>query len=309
MTRFEHDLRVRLRERRNRLYKASSQVFENEERLMLSWMESEPYLAALITEIEAAPIEYSEWKAQGISHRSLAFPDDELQRAKVCLGIVREHNWLAHGRAVSGERHFDDIVRDYTEHFVDPLVNFLEDRIDDGSSILGILDRYKRRSEWFHQADLHARYEADTTRGEAVLDAHLREYLVDQGIAYPFSQPASPSGEVDIVALGNEPLAIEVKLFLPSAGKDRAYIRKGFAQAHRYATDYGLPSAYLVVFNLSESALVVTGEKDRTWPPSISVGQQTVFVVTIDVNPNRPKASRDRRLARVEIDAEFMRAS
>ena len=304
--RFEHELRVRLRERRNRLYKAGHQLFDNEETLMLGWMEGEPYIASLFQEIEAAPLDSERWKQESVSWQHLSFPDSEIDRAKACLAVMRDHDYRQYAHAVTAEARFDDMARAYVEAFVDPLVNYLEDRIDDGSSVLGILERYKRRTEWFHQADLHARYEADTARGEAVLDAHLREYLVDQGIAFPFSQPRSPSGEADVVSMGDEPLALEIKLFLPSAGKDAGYVRQGFAQAHRYAADYGLPSGYLVVFNLTEGLLLLEGDNSDRWPPSVAVGNRTVFLLTVDINPERPSASRDRKLARAEIGRAFL---
>lgn len=306
---FEHDLRVRLHERRNRLYKADFRIWQNEAGLMLEWMRSEPYLAALLTEVEAASIDVDAWKAGGgISYHDVTFPDDERDRAKVCLSLFVANDLQSHGRAFGGGGDFNDIARAFVAGVVDPLINYLEDRIEDGGSVLGILERYKRRTEWFHQADLHDRYQADPKRGEAVLDAHLREYLVDNGISFPFSQPGSPSGEADVVLLDEEePLAMEVKLFLPEASKDRAYIRQGFAQAYRYAADYHTPAGYLVVFNLSDGALVFESDHPERWPTSITVGDCTVFCVVINVNPDRPTASKDRQLTRHELDRAYLR--
>jgi hypothetical protein len=306
---YQHDLRVRLSERRARLYRAASGPFENELALFMRWMAEQPYLAALIAELETSPITVEQWQAGGgIGWQTLEFPEDEAERAKVCLEICRAgdpRNW-AH--QVSTENRFADMYRDFVEIFVDPLVNFLHDRLEEGGSVLGVLERYKRRTEWFHQRELHDRYTADSTRGEAALDAHLREYLVDQGISYPFSQPRSPSGEADVVANlgGDEPLALEVKLFLPSAGKDNAYIRQGFAQAVRYASDFMLPAGYLVVFNLTKELLGFEGEGDSRWPPTVRVGDTSVFLIAVQVNPDRPTASRDPKLARHVITTEFL---
>jgi hypothetical protein len=304
MALFEHNLRVQLHERRNRLYKADFRVWPNEAGLMLGWMRQEPYLAAMLREVEEAPIDLATWRAQGLGW-DINFPDDELQRAKVCLGLFEEKNFTA---IRGGGDSYDQMAANFVEMIVDPLINYLEDRIEDGSAILSVLERYKRRSEWFHQQDLHARYEADTTHGEAALDAHLREYLVDQGVEFPFSQPRSPSGEADVVSLGDDPLALEIKLFLPDAGKDPSYVRQGFAQAYRYAHDYGLPAGYLVVFNLSDGVLAFGSDHPDRWPASILVADRTVFCIAIDANPNRPTASRDRNLSRYEIDRGFLLA-
>jgi hypothetical protein len=238
MARFEHELRVQLRERRNRLYRADWRIWESEAGLMLTWMRNEPYLRGLLCEIEAAPIDPTAWQGGARLRQEIDFPDDESQRAKICLHLFSQKNPQAI-RVSMGN--FNEMATAFVEMVVDPLVNYLEDQIEEGNAILGVLERYKRRSEWFHQRDLYERYSADTAHGEEVLDAHLRECLVDQGISYPFSQPRSPSGQADVVALGDDPLALEIKLFPPDAGKDRVYIKQGFSQAYRYAADYGFP--------------------------------------------------------------------
>jgi hypothetical protein len=309
MPRFEHDLRVRLKERRNRLYKTDFGAWDNEATLMLAWMWGEPYLAALLSEIGAAPFDVEQWKGEGVGRNGVDFPNDETQRAKVCLALFAERNVRVVGRSLGGGSNFNDMCEAFVRGIVDPLVYFLEDRIEDGSALLGILERYKHRTEWFHQHELHSRYHAETARGEATLDGHLREYLVDQGIAFPFSQPSSPSGEADVVSLGEDPLALEIKLFAPDAGKDRAYIRQGFAQAYRYAADYGLPAGYLVVFNLTPASLVFATDHPGRWPATITVGERAVFCITVDANTDRPSASKDRMLARTELDKEFLLVS
>jgi hypothetical protein len=292
MARFEHDLRVQLREHRNRLYKSDWTIWPNQAGMMLRWMEAEPYIAALLSEIEDAPIDPAAWRQAGHGSHGIQYPDDETHRAKVCLDLLRERNYQV---ARSNATDFSSMAREFVELVVDPLVYYLEDRIDDGNTILGILERYKRRTEWFHQGDLYERYQVDKTRGETTLDAHLREYLVDQGVTFPFSQPRSPSGEADVVSMGDEPLALEIKLFLPDDGKGKPHLRQGFVQAARYAQDYGLPAGYLVVFNLTEQALVLPSDREDRWPASLTIGDRTIYCVVIDANSNRPSASKDRQ--------------
>jgi hypothetical protein len=133
----------------------------------------------------------------------------------------------------------------------------------------------------------------------------------DQGIDFPFSQPRSPSGEVDVAAaLGSDdPLSLEVKLFLPDASKDKAYVRQGFAQAYRYASDYGLPVGYLLVFNLTPQALIFEVENKRPGsPPAIHHGDKTIFLIAVDTHPERPSASKDRQLEREVIAEKYLLA-
>jgi hypothetical protein len=79
-------------------------------------------------------------------------------------------------------------------------------------------------------------------------------------------------------------------------GKDKAHLRQGFVQAARYAHDYGLPAGYLVVFNLTEQALVFPSDREDRWPASLTIGDRTIYGVVIDANPNRPSASKDRQV-------------
>ncbi len=123
---------------------------------MLAWMRAEPYLAALLTEIEAAPVDVDEWKPEGLQRARVNFPDDETHRAKVCLKLFDERDVMTVRRSIGGGDSRNEMHEAFVEMIVNPLVHFLEDRIEDGSAILGILERYKRRTEWFHQADLHA---------------------------------------------------------------------------------------------------------------------------------------------------------
>jgi hypothetical protein len=304
----EHELRVRLRERRNRLYKTDYQAYNNELELMLKWMRGQPYIRALLDEVDAAEIDAAEWAAELRAQHNLDFPDTEAKRAKVCLYLA-EHGDGNHMRVISGDSNYNAAFRDFTEIIIDPLVSYLEDRIEEGSAVLGILLRYQRWVEWFRRGELYDRYEADTKRGEASLDEHLREYLLTNGIDFPFSQPESPSGKADVVAgLGTaDPLALEVKLFLPAADKNDAYIRQGFAQAYRYASDYGLAAGYLVVFNLTDAPLVFeTTTKRPGSPPFVHVGDKTIFLISVWTHPDVPSASRRKSLERHAIDEPYL---
>jgi hypothetical protein len=307
----EHELKVRIVERRGRLYQAGHALFNNELDLFMAWIDSEPYLAGMLREIEAADVEFADWRGSTRQGFDLKFPADERARAKVCLEAARSGNATALGREFGDGSSFDENNRSFMELFVSPLVHYLEDRLADGGSVLGILQRYKRRTEWFHQADLFGRYHADTTRGEDTLDAHLREYLVDQGVPFPFPQVHSPSGRADAIAGvgGDDPLPLEIKLFLPEAGKDQSHLRQGFVQAYRYAADFGATVAYLVCFNLTAGTLGFESDGDRShWPSQIRLGDRVIFLIDIDANPERPSASQMPASARHLISRDYMLA-
>lgn len=123
---FEHDLRVRLRERCNRLYRADFRIWPNEAGMMLTWMRSEPYLAALLDEIEAAPIDTNAWRSSGgISYQSVSFPEDEHQRAKVCLSLFESKDVQSFGHAFGGDGDFNDMCRAFVDGAVDHVIHYI----------------------------------------------------------------------------------------------------------------------------------------------------------------------------------------
>jgi hypothetical protein len=292
---------VQLQQRRNRLYKANSETYQSQLKYFLAFIDRNPYLRSLIQELQALhpEIDLELWKQEHASRRSLGFPDEEAALAKLSYGLVREcaeqRTSRQYAFMVSHEHSLTAAHCDLTERLVYPLVNYLHDRVDEGSNLLSVVEKYKRRTEWFHRDELLLLVREDPRRSERILDTNLREYLFDQGIDYPFSTPSSPSGEADIVAdVGDErPLVLEIKLFDPERGYDRGYIRQGFRQIYNYASDYGQSVDYLVVFNCSPKTLVFRTKAERAgWPPRIEVDYRTFFLVVVDLMVHETSASK-----------------
>jgi len=207
-------------------------------------------------------------------------------RAKVAWHLLRQWAEQANAAAMFGhqlhpsDRSIDAGARVASETVVEPLTEYLQERIGEASDVLYLLERYVRRVEWFEQDRLWTAYEADTAHGEAIYDKDLRRFLFDQGIDYPFSQPRSASGEADVVASLDEddPLVCEMKLY-DGEKYSKAYLAKGVHQAVGYARDYGKSSGYLVIVNLSKKHLRLPSDGETNeWPPRIDVGGITVFL-------------------------------
>ena len=311
------DLRVRLQDRRNRLYRTGHESYDEELGYFLNFLDENPYICSLLTVLdEDSSVNFEEWEAeiQGWGKRP-SFPKTEEGRAKICHQILRRCNaaqtpgeWQKWLRTFSTENRYDDQVRDLTEAVVGPFVNFLHDRINDTGNVLFIIGRYKLQVEWFRRNELYHLYKTKTSVGEANLDQNLRAALFEGGIDYPFSQPSSPSGEADVVALlgSNDPLVLEVKVFDPELGRNNSHLSQGFHQVLRYANDYNQNLGYLVIFNCSGQQLVIGGgeSSEQDWPPRINYGGKTFFVIPIDVYPDTPSASRERPGTRRVISQE-----
>lgn len=148
-------------------------------------------------------------------------------------------------------------------------------------------------------------YKEDTSSGEASLDQELRANLFEGGIDYPFSQPSSPSGKADIVALlgSDDPLALEVKVFDPVLSRGKSHLRQGFHQVLRYADDYNQGLGYLVMFNCSARQLDISSEEPSgaESPPRITYGGKTFFVIPIDIHLDMASASKEKPSSRLVI--------
>ena len=282
--------------------------------IFFHFLDENPYIRSLLTVLDESPsVDFEQWAEESGKSRVLRLPESEEGRAKVFHQILRR--CIAAEHAAEGQRltrlfsvanKYDDKNRELTEAVVDPFVNFLHDRIDDASNVLFVIERYKLQVEWFKRKELYHLYKDDTSVGEANLDRQLRAALFDGGIDYPFSQPLSPSGEADVVAsLGsNDPLVLEIKVFDPERSKGPGHLRQGFHQVLRYSNDYNQSLGYLVIFNCSDSQLVVesTESAQQDFPPRINYGSKTFFVIPIDVHPNTQSASKEKPSTRRVIN-------
>ena len=264
---------------------------------------------------ESASVDFDQWASTTESTGELEFPETEEGRARVCYGILREcadgetrDPWMRWIRLFSSETGFDLMLQDLTEAVADPFINFLHDRIDEGGNVLYLIERFKLKVEWFKQEELYNLYKEDTLVGEASLDRELRASLFEGGVDYPFSEPSSPSGKADIVALlgSEDPLVLEVKVFDPDRSKNKSHLRQGFHQVSRYANDYNQSLGYLVIFNCSTRQLVISSQDDsgQEFPPRVVFAGKTFFVIPIDVNPETATASKQSPDSRVVITHE-----
>jgi len=167
-----------------------------------------------------------------------------------------------------------------------------------------LIIRFKAKTEWFDKTKLFDAFRSDTKVGESTLDSALREYLFEQGINFPFSKPSSPSGEVDVLSLiESKPIPLEIKVY-DGEGRTQDHIRQGFRQAFCYARDYGEPSAYLVVFNVSQKEIIFNLNQ-KELPQRIYLGDKTIFIFVVNLFPQEETASK-RDMITVKIEESYL---
>lgn len=230
------------------------------------------------------------------SIRRIILPSSYLEKVKTCLSILQhmiqkdEEPWKLMSFVLT-DGNTDYLTAQALREFFVPVQKYIDERIRSIDSFQYLITRFKLKSEWFEKEILFDLYNGDTTRGESNLDRVLRGYLFDQGIDFPFSKPASPSGEVDVLSLiERKPIPLEIKVF-DGAGRSQAYILQGFRQAFSYANDYGEPTAYLVIFNVSEHDLLFKLSLPDV-PPRLVIGNKTIYIFVINLRPCEDSASR-----------------
>lgn len=164
--------------------------------------------------------------------------------------------------------------------------------------MLYVLLRYKRWAEWFEAVHLREMYEASGKDGEGKLDESIRRFLFESGIDYPFSQPASPRGKVDVVAglETDNPLVLEIKVWDSSKNYKENRLRDGLRQVIEYATKYCKDRGHVVVFNLDEEPLSFVNQPNKgEWPPHIEHGGRTYFFVDVHIaEKSKPISQQDK---------------
>jgi hypothetical protein len=291
---YRQDLQVALRNRYARLVQAPFQTYPTEVRMIREWIAGQPALAAIAdAAVAACPTPaFAEWLEQCVGMRNLSWPGDERSRAALVWQLM---NQVAQdpastgdlGWKLSGHDNYDDGNRFLTQSIYQHLFDYFAEELGTDSEMLHLLERYKRQLEWFDRDALYESYAADTQRGEASYDKHLRSFLFSQGVDYPFSQARGASGDSDVVASleTDDPLVCEIKLF-GAAGNEKGPVAAGVNQVVQYGHDYGKTVGYLVVIDLSGHGVQFASDADsKMWPARIEVAGVTVHLVAVRALP------------------------
>lgn len=191
--------------------------------------------------------------------------------------------------------------------YIRPLADYLEEHLDSQQVTLALIHRYRQKCEWFQREHVRGFVEADTSRGEKKLQAHLYEYLHDQGLQF-YIEPTSASGKPDMVAdqKRGERLIAEVKIFDTDRSKGVPYLARGFHQAYQYLVDYGVPIGYLVIYNTCGTPLRFSLQDQSGTTPHIVYNNKVVFLLVIDVSDHPAPASKRGALKPVVLESDLI---
>ncbi len=306
-----HNLRTDLQEWKNRLYRAPYAQFGNQLKYLLNNLENNSQIKGLIQEtINKHTFSDEDFDKQTERERrgvDMEF-ESEIHQTAYCYQflkyiIKKAGNYNLHNLTIFSRRDFNDTKTKIVEDYISPIIYYLHDKLDKSNSTIYLLEKYKRRTEWFTKKELFEKYKTADKSYEQILEDDLRLFLFDQGIDYPFSTPTSASGRADIIGEieTDDPLIVEIKIFDRSKSYGKERIKDGFNQIVKYANDYNKDVGYLVIFNMDEAELNFNfTDNNNIFPPSIQFNNKIFYFVIIN-SANNITASKSGTIQEIEV--------
>lgn len=304
---------------------------------LVRWLEQHPVLGGHLTVMRGRPSEAVARVRQTV--RDLRDPPsggyepgfytaaDSEEHAAVCLAIVegcasfhdvanayrRDVLVSTLGEYLNGNAYTkpDEALQVVRDLAVDGLFEYLDEQFDSRNAVLGLLRKYKQRTEWFRRHELRRVVldgGATGLKGERALARHLYEYLADQSVEF-FIEPTSSSGEADLVLRdGDGRHVIADAKFIDSGDGRAAILRKlagGAHQVARYCEDFNEPSGYLVCFSDTPRQICLPVSESDGWP-YLQVGSKTVYLLIVSI-ADLPSASRAGRAEEFVFNEEELK--
>jgi len=294
---YGHNLRSNLQEWRNRLYKSNFENINNNYRFFMDRLKNTPVMSSILqTALSNYPLtteqlnEYHDAIFDNGSGNELSFSNEEHAAAV----IYKLHNMFAEknydGRVLCqnlGGGDFQESLQGFLDNYIEPVVNYIHDELDEANFVLYLLEKYKKRTEWFLHKNLIEKYRLATNSYEQIFEDDLRLYLFDQGIDNPFSTPKSTSGRADIIGLidTKDPLILEIKIYDSSKSYRKNRVIEGFAQIVKYSNDYNKNVGYLVIFNIDNVEIEIRSEDaDKNFPNKVLFNNKVYYILFINLN-------------------------
>ncbi|MFJ9909423.1 hypothetical protein ACIRVK_42530 [Streptomyces sp. NPDC101152] len=311
---YQRRLQVAVRERLRKLMTAPYTSAAHEVHLAVTWINSQPALRGLLEEAARTEpgLDQDSFRSELVDGR-LAWPSrTEDGQATLVWGLMQHIanteaddpgiGWrIASGYSAHGD--IQDNWREFAEHILQVLFDFLSERVGAESSILHTLERYRTRIEWFDRDELYSRFEADRANGEEVYNLDLQRFLFLEGDHITHAKPRSASGEADLIGDldSRDPLVCDGKIF-DGSGRGKSYLVKGLHQIVKYAHDYGQHTAYLVIYNITDKLLELpTDGTPGIWPPYTELTGVRVYFIHVRVLPPTTTASKAGKATRVTL--------
>ncbi len=294
-------LRYKLQKRLKRVNTADFQIYHSIVVQTFKFLRENPVVRGILDDLERRVPSVAA-DSERLFNGELITGEDEIEHIALAYALIKRTVANAGdpeihlGCGFSHKTKYREGADAFTEMFIEPVFEYIDEQIDDRRTLLGLLLKYKHHVEWFRRDELRHRFEADTRRGEKNLARDFYAYLHDQGIDFSI-EPSSISGEADLISAqtGDDRLVADVKVFDPANGKNVAYLCRGYAQVYRYTQDYNDPFGYLVIFKVCREDLAVNARDQEGAIPYFTHNNKTLFVLVIDIFDYPEPASKNNK--------------
>ncbi len=301
-------LRYKLQKRLKRINTADYQIYHSIVGQTVRFLTEIKAVQGILADLERR-VPSADADSERLAAGELLASDTELERVALAYALLKRmvasddpNAEALVGLNFSHSSKFTEGAQFFTEQFIEPLFDYIDETLDDQHTILGLLLKYKHHVEWFRRDDLRTKFSADTKKGEKTLACDLYSYLHDQGLEFSI-EPASISGRADLVSAQNGPdrLVADVKVFEPQRSKGMEYLRSGFNQVYQYIKDFNDSFGYLVVFKTCHDDLSINARVQDAGIPFFTHNNKTIFVLVIDIFDYAEPASKRGRLKSYEL--------
>jgi len=307
------NIRYKLQKRVWRLNSTRFDLFYNASAQFWKYLKNNPIFTGILDDLSIRFPEANKNAEDIIQRNQVLHGESEEEQAAISY-FVFENYINSKNRNVPWDvgHHYDraasktyEALDVFRELFLEPLYEYVDEKLDEQRAILSLLIRYKHKCEWFARESLFRQWEQETQKGESILAYNLYEYLHDQGINF-YIEPSSASGKIDLIGdqRGTERLVADAKIFNPEKEKGKSYLAKGFNQIYIYTQDYNEPFGYLVIFKTSEKELHINLKESEQSVPFLTFNHKTIFLLTIDIYPHDTTASTRGVLEPIKIAEE-----
>ncbi|MFD2917776.1 hypothetical protein [Psychroserpens luteus] len=217
---------------------------------------------------------------------------------QLCHYLVKKNNYELNYNEDFGGNDYKETQNNVSKDLILPFIDYIISVLEESNSVLYLLEKYKKRTEWFTHEEIYTNYGILEKGYEDYLEDDLRKFLFDQGIEYPFSTPKSPSGRVDIVGNINteDPLIIEIKIIDKSKGYGKNRIKSGLSQIIDYTDKFHKNQGFLVIFNFDNLEININLDDDNEfYPPNLVLNNKNYYFIIINMNLEIPASKRGKR--------------
>lgn len=290
-----HDLRAKIIELKNRLYNASKDQFSHQLQFFFLEIDSNLQYKRIINEV-IEKFEYSDEKlnqliGDGNYGESAVFVSKE-DKASFSYQFLKYFinqtiNFKLHTLDIFKGNPKQESHTRILELYISPIINHVNDSLDESSTILYLLEKYKKKTEWFTAKELQAKYNEIDDGFETLFEDDLRHFLFEQDINLPFNTATSalenvkPRGEIEPI----EPIVAQIVICDKSKNYEREALKTGFSEIVKYADEFDKNYGFLVVFNMNSFDISSNQEQNGfVIKPIVEYKEKTYYFVVVNIS-------------------------